>query len=83
MRVDLVPEVVPDAIESPLEPAVGKRLDLAAVVAQQMMVVLAARKQRLVPRAVGEREALNELEARELVESPVHARQANLAVTSA
>ena len=48
-----------------------------------MMVVLAARKQRLVPRAVGEREALNELEARELVESPVHARQANLAVTSA
>ena len=80
MRVDLVPEIVPDAIESLLEPAVCKRLHLAAVVAQQMVVVLAAREQRLVARAVGELETLNELEARELVESPVHARQADLAV---
>jgi zinc transport system substrate-binding protein len=83
VRVDLVPEIVPDAIESLLEPAVGKRLDLAAVVAQQVVVVLAARKERLVARGVGELQALNELEARELVERPVHARQADLAVLGA
>jgi zinc transport system substrate-binding protein len=83
VRVDVVAAGVADTIESLLEPAVGKRLHLAAVVADQMVMVLAARELRLVARGVCELEPLHELEAGKLVESPVDARETDLAVLGA
>ncbi len=83
MCLDAVPQAASDAIERPLQAAVCERLDLAAVVAHQVVMVLAARQQRLVARCIGELEPLHELEPDELVERAVDAGQPDPAVLRA
>jgi hypothetical protein len=63
-----------DITEHALEPLVGERLDAAAVVADDVMVVLDRVAHRLEPRhAVSEVDALGQPLLRELVENAVHA----------
>lgn len=83
MCLDAVAQVASDPIERPLQTAVRERLDLAAVIAHEVVMVLAARQQRLVTRCVGELEPLDELQPDELVERAVHAGQPDPAVLRA
>jgi len=63
-----------DLVNDRLELGVGKRLDLAAVVADEMVVVLAACERRLVPRDPGtEVDALDEALLGELLEHAIDA----------
>jgi hypothetical protein len=64
-----------DLVEGSLELVVGKRLDLAAVVADEVMVVLPAREDRLeARRARADVDSLHETVLRQLLERPVDAR---------
>ena len=83
MRLDAVAQVASDPIERLLQSAVCERLDLPAVVAHQVVMVLAARQQRLVARCVGELEPLHELQPDELVERAIDAGQPDPAVLGA
>ncbi len=83
MRLDAVAQAASDPVEHLLQAAVGERLDLPAVVAHQVVMVLAARQQRLVACSVGELEALHELQADELVECAVDAGEPDPAVLGA
>jgi hypothetical protein len=74
---DLVAGLGPDSIEGALEASVGERLDLSAVVADQVVVMLSAGQHRLVPSGVGEVEPLNESQADKLVERAVDARDSD------
>jgi hypothetical protein len=80
VRVDLEADCFADPLERVLQSPVGERLDLAAALTDEMVVVVAARRHRLVAGRVRELEPLDELEARELVESTVDAGEADLAV---
>src|ERR1700751_1914394 len=62
-------------VERPLELRIGERLDLAAVFANEMVVVLAARLHRLVAGGgCADVDALDEAVARQLLQRPVDAR---------
>ena len=80
MRLNAVARPASEPIERPLQAAVRERLDLAAVVAHQVVMVLTARQQRLVACSVGELEPLYELQANELVEARGNAGQPDPAV---
>ena len=70
---------LPTRSSAALEPLVGERLDLAAVVAHEVVMVLAAGKRGLVARdAVAEVDALHEAAARRAVERAVDAGDADL-----
>ena len=67
-----------DIVDRALECLVGERLDLAAVVADQMVMMLAARVARLEPRAPRAGvDPLDEPSLDEQVEQPVDARDAD------
>ena len=67
-----VPRAAFDLVERPLELVVGERLDLAAVVADEVMVVLPTRVDRLEARRAGaDVDALDEAVLRELFERPI------------
>lgn len=83
MSADLVTRPGSDSVQGALEAAIGERLDPSAVVADQMVMVLPARQQRLVPRGIGEVEPLNEAQGYELVEGPVDARRSDPAARAA
>ena len=73
-----VPAPVGDSLDRGLERRILERLDLAAVVADEVMVVVAAGKRRLeAGAAVSEVDALNEPEPVEALQSPVHARDSH------
>ncbi len=83
MRLDAVAQAASNPVERPLQAAVRERLDLAAVVAHEVVMVLAARQQRLVACSVGELEPLHELQPDELVERAVDAGEPDPAVLRA
>ena len=84
MLLELVAEPAGGAHEGPLEWRVGERLDLAAVVADQMMVVVSARVRRLEAcDAVAQVDSLHEVELDESVERAVDARDTDLAAAVA
>jgi len=73
-------EAARSPFERVLEAGIGERLHLAAVVADQVMVVLAARVDRLeAGDAVAELDTLHEAELDELLESAVDTRDPDLA----
>jgi hypothetical protein len=68
-------ESASSSLECQLEPRIRERLNSSAIVADQVMVVLAGRVCRLEPgHAVAELDSLHELEIDELVERAVDAR---------
>jgi hypothetical protein len=72
------PGTLLDIVDRAFQCLVGERLDLAAVVADQMVMVLAARVTRFEPRAPRPRvDPLNEPFLDEQVEQPVDARDAD------
>ena len=76
MRGDGVPGSLLDPSQRLLEPLVFECVDLAAAVADDVMVVTAARLGRLVPRrAVAELDLLDEAAGAQLIERAVHARE--------
>jgi hypothetical protein len=75
VALELVPESAAQAFECDLEWAVRERLDLAAVVADDMVVVLPAREEGLVAGNAAEVHTLDEPEPEELVERPIDARK--------
>lgn len=75
MSSDRVAVADGDAFDHRLERCILEGLDLAAVVAHEVVVVIAARANRLeAGDAVPELDPLDELELRQPLESPVHAR---------
>ncbi len=81
MAVELVPELAAEPVESRLEPVVLEGDDRSAPFADDVMVVLPARVSRLVPgHTFAHFETLHELRAREEVECPVDARDADAPV---
>ena len=71
-----------DIVEHMLETVVAERLDLAAVAADEVMVVIAARLRRLVVGAAGAQlEPVNEPQLRERLERAVDARDADARTT--
>jgi len=75
MRRHRVPAPVGDALDRGLEGRVLEWLDLAAVVADQVMMVVAAGVRRLEARdAVAEVDTLDQTEAVETLQRSVHAR---------
>src|SRR6266516_7899322 len=70
--VDVIAESIRDAVDRALEPRVGERLDLAAVAADEVMVVVSVRRRRLVARdpATGV-DALDKPQLRERLERAV------------
>jgi hypothetical protein len=74
VRADLVARRGSDSVERALEPAVGERLDPAAVVADEMVMMLSRWQHRLKASGIWEVEALDEAETNELVEGAVDAR---------
>jgi hypothetical protein len=79
VRADLVLEPAPDPLERPFEWGVGERLNPPAVVADEMVMVLAARESRLVARHSSEIDALNEAALQEDVEYSVDGGESNRA----
>ena len=75
MRVRRVPEPRAQAVERALERAVRERLDASARLADQVMVVLAARVDDLVARCVSEVEPLDETALHEQLEDAVDGRE--------
>jgi hypothetical protein len=73
--LDLVAEAAAEPAERPLERVIGERLHLAAVVANDVVMVLAAGEHWLVASGVAEIETLHESKSHELLERPVHARE--------
>lgn len=73
-----------DRCERPLEPGVGERLDPAAVVTNEVMVMFSARVGGLEPRnPVTELDTLHEVELDELLEGAIDARNPDaLALTA-
>jgi len=68
------------ALQRPLERGIGERLDLAAVVADEMVVMIAVRVRGLVPcDAVADVDTLYEPQIGELVDGPVDAGNPSLA----
>lgn len=79
MRGNRVPVPDRDALDRRLERRVLERFDLAAVVAHEMVVVVAIGSSRLESgHAVAELDSLDEIELCETVERAVHARDADL-----
>ena len=75
MRVDREADVAGNPVERRLEALVAERVDAAAVVADDVVVVLPVRPPGLVPRhALAELHALHEPELDEQLERPVDAR---------
>jgi len=75
MRGHRVPAPVSDALDRRLEARVLERLDLAAVVAHEVMVVVASRMSRLEAcDPVPEIDPLHETEFVHAFEGPVHTR---------
>lgn len=73
-----------DPAQSPLELVVCERLDLAAVVADQVVVMLAASVDRLEARGAGaDVDALDEAVLAQLLEDPVDARDPDAAAFGA
>jgi hypothetical protein len=77
VRADLVLEPAPDPLECPFEWGVGEGLNPPAVVADEVVMVLAARESRLVARHSSEIDALNEPALQEDVEYAVDGGEAN------
>jgi hypothetical protein len=74
VAVDGVPEPPAHVRKGPLERLVDEGLDLAAVVADEVVVMVAARAHRLVAKeSLAELESLDESELGEDVEHPVDA----------
>src|SRR5581483_10300077 len=81
MRRDAVARLRLDAMQRTLQAVVGERLDLAARVADEMMMVLAVRLHRLVPRdARAELDLLQEPLGAQLVERAVDAGEPDRAL---
>src|SRR3990172_4932661 len=75
VRVHAVAELPRHPREGPLEGRVEEGLDLAAVVADEVVVVLPVRLRRLETRdAVADVDALDEMELREQIEHPIDTR---------
>jgi hypothetical protein len=75
---DRVPASVGDPLDRRLERRVFERLDLAAVVAYEVVVMLASRMRGLEAcDAIAEIDALDEAEPVEPLERPIHARGAD------
>ena len=73
MLIDGVPEPACHAVDRALEPRVAERLDLAAVAADEMMVVVAVGRRGLVARdPVTGVDALHQPQLDESLECPVH-----------
>ena len=84
VRGDLEAHAVGEVVNRPFERLVLERLDLAAGVADHVVVVLAARVRGLVARrALADVEALDQPEALEQLQGPVDAGQANAAAALA
>ena len=80
MACDGEPRIPFDAPQRRLEPVVGEGLDAAALVADEMVVVVVGDIDPLVMRsAVAQVELLHEVLGREQIEDPVDARDADLA----
>ena len=78
MPGDRVPRPALDLVQCTLEALVGERLDLAAVLADEMVVVLAAAVHGLEPGdSRPDVDALHEAPFAEQVEHPVDARDAD------
>ena len=78
MAGDRVAGLAFDLSQGPLELVVGERLDLAAVLADEMVVVLAVGVDRLEARDAGaDVDPLHEAFACQLLEGPVDARDAD------
>jgi hypothetical protein len=77
VRADLVLEPAAEPVERPLERGVGEGLDLAAVVADEVMMVLAACESRLIPGHSAEVDALDEALLPEQVERSVDGRDSD------
>jgi len=76
--VDGIAEPARDAVDRPLEPRVTERLDLSAVAADEMMVMIAVGCGRFVTRdPVSRVNALHEPEVDEGVERPVDGRDSD------
>ena len=80
----LIPRALFDAPQSLFEAIVLERIDLAAVVAHDVMVMVTAGLSRLVARrSVAELDLLDEAVGAELVERPIDAREPNSAAGGA
>ena len=75
MLLDRIAEAAGDLVDRALEPYVAERLDLAAVAADEVMVVVAVGPRRLVPRnPVARVDSLDQPEVRERLEGAVDGR---------
>jgi hypothetical protein len=83
VRADLVLEPAPDSLERPFEWGVGEGLNPPAVIADEMVMVLAACESRLVARHSSEIDALNEAALQEDVEYAVDGGESNRATRMA
>ncbi len=77
MLLELVAEPACGAFQRPLERGVGERLDLAAVVAHDMVVVGTRSRRLEAGDPVADLNPLDETELDERVENPVHAGDAD------
>lgn len=78
MLCDVVAAAARDALERVLEPGIGERLDLAALAAHEVMVVVAARVGPLeAGSSVAEVDPLDEREPAQRFEGSIHARHAD------
>jgi hypothetical protein len=84
MSGDVVAAAAGDAFESILQRRVGERLDLAALAAHEVVVMISAGVGRLEPgRPVAEVDPLNEAEAGKPLERAVDARDADASAGAA
>jgi hypothetical protein len=75
---DSVPDLAGDSVDRPLEALVLPRLHLAAVVTDDVVMMIAPRKRRLVPRSlVTHVHALDKAEVGEEIEHAVDARDSH------
>ena len=77
MRLDGVSEAPGEAVDDLLELWVLERVEAAAAVADRVVVVLAARVGGLVARRAVHIDAVDQLQARENVQSAIDAREAD------
>jgi hypothetical protein len=76
--LDGVAEVAGGAVDRPLQPRIAERLHLAAIAADEMVMMVAVRAERLVARdSVPGVDPLHQPEIRKRLECPVDARDPN------
>jgi zinc transport system substrate-binding protein len=83
MGVDLVPHLVRHAVNRPLETLVAEGLDPAAIVTDQVVVMILRRDPLEASARPSDEHALHEIELAQELERPVDARQADAATVGA